>query len=173
MRGRIFCRGSPTRGRETSSFRTRIAECLPEPERLSFYGDRRQSIPTAGSGHWQGRGLAQGCTDYGPPRSRQRAGGGCGLGGPGAGRGPGWWPYTEGRRAFLPCPPDPGFSAPPSSPWGSDARSSRAKPISDPCRWETHAVSGGPVRVGPQVGEVEAKTTVLGTRPFLRNRDHC
>lgn len=55
---------------------------------------------------------------------------------------------------------------------GSDSRSSRAKPISDPPRWETHSASGGPVRMS-QGGEVEGKTTVLGARPFLRNRDHC
>ena len=119
------------------------------------------------------RGLAQRCAHCGPARSRHRAGGWSRAGWVEAGRGPGWWPYTEGGRAFLPCPPDPRFSAPPSSLHGSDSRSSWAKPISDPCRWETHAVSGGPVRVGPQVGEDETKTIVLGTRPFLRNRDPC
>ena len=133
-------------------------QCLPEPERLSFYGDRKQSIPTAGSGRRQGRRLAQRCADCGPSRSGQRAGG---LGRDAAPAGA-LTPRAEGPSLSVLRSLD---SAPLLPARGSDSRSSRAKPISDPPRWETHSASGGPVRMS-QGGEVEAKTTVLGHGPF-------
>ena len=142
VRSRIFCRGSSTRGGETSSFRTLIAECLPEPERLSFCGQEAEH-PAAGSGSHRGRGRTQRCAAC---ARRGRA------------------PH-RGRRG-LPALSPGAWILPPRPP---ASRSSQARPVCDPRRQETPAGSGQPLRMRP-VGEVKARTTALGPRPCLRNR---